>query len=163
MTAACAQERAAVTADSYQVYSAVLTQQYGSWFKDNHPVLIIPHTVLEPQGHPGYESCRASVEQDLLKVFDKLAAETREFRIETRLELPGPYKMLMGKTIIRENKEPGVVFLSAVEFSKDRSKALVLVGHSCAGLCGGGSVRSLEKRPDGWHLTNNQPNCGWIN
>jgi hypothetical protein len=162
---AIAQEKQEVTAESYQVYSAVLTQQFGSWFKGEEPVVIMPHTVLEPQGHEGYQSCHAEVAKDaaLVKLLDKLVAKTQEFRIAPKLQLPGPYKMLKGNANIRANKEPGIVFLSAVEFSKDHSKALVLVGHSCGGLCGGGSVRSLEKRCEGWYLSKKQPNCGWIN
>jgi hypothetical protein len=39
--------------------------------------------------------------------------------------------MLKGKRMIRQNKEPGVMYLSAVEFSNDHSRVVVLVGHSC--------------------------------
>ena len=159
-----AQDRKEVDAESYDVYSAVLTRHYKSWFMQKEPVLIIAHTVLEPQGHTGSAQCRGQEGQDAddQELLDKLVAEKLEFRIEGKLRLPGPYKMLKGKAGIRENQEPGVVFLSAVEFSTDRSKAMVLVGHNCGGLCGDGIVRTLVKRGDGWHLANNQLNCGWI-
>jgi len=162
MKAANAEEKTEVSAEAYRVYSAVLTQQYRSWFKGSDPILIIAHTVLEPQGHAGYEGCRAQIPQEFLPLFDRLVTEKREFRIEPKLKLPGTYKMFHGKAIIRENKEPGVVFLSVVEFSNDHSRVVILAGHSCGGLCGSGSLQSLEKRSDGWHVAKNQPSCGWI-
>jgi hypothetical protein len=159
---ATAQEREEVSADSYDVYSAVLAQHHGSWFKQKELVLISSHTVLEPQHHQG---CRAQGEQSpvVRGLLDKLLAEKQEFRIAAKLRLPGPYKILTGKSDIRTNHEPGLVFLSAVEFSDDRSKAIVLVGHICGGLCGGGYVWILDKRNGSWHISNDRLNCGWIN
>jgi hypothetical protein len=159
---ASGQERKEVNADSYDVYSAVLGQQYGAWFKQREPVLIAAHTVLEPQHHQG---CPAQGEQSVVvrQLLDKLLAERQEFRVAAKLRLPGPYKIFSGKTEIPENHEPGLVFLSAVEFSEDRSKAIVLIGHRCGGLCGGGYITVMEKRNGGWHKANAQINCGWIN
>src|SRR5579864_416222 len=89
-----AQERKEVTADAYDVYSAVLTQQYGSWFKQPRSVLVLSRTVLEPQGHSGGD-CRAQAEKDPIarKLFDKLLSENQQLRIEPRFRLPGPYKI----------------------------------------------------------------------
>ena len=156
------QERKEVCADCYDVYSAVLSQQYGSWFKQKEPVLIAGHTVLEPQHHQG---CPTQGEQNAVvqQLLNKLLAEKQELRIAAKLRLPGPYKIFSGKTEIPENREPGLVFLSAVEFSEDRSKAIVLVGHVCGGLCGGGYVSILERRNGDWHKASEQINCGWIN
>ncbi len=161
--AGAAEERKEVAADSYDVYSAVLTQHYRSWFKQNDPVLIAQHTVLEPQGHGG-GGCRAQAERNAIVrgLLDRLLAEKQEFGIAAKLRLPGPYKISTGKARIREYHEPGIVFFSAVQFSEDRSKAMVLVGHSCGSLCGDGQVWILDKRDGGWHLSNDQLNCGWI-
>jgi hypothetical protein len=49
--------RREVAAESYEVYSAMLTQHYGSWFKGKDPVLIHSYTALELQGHQG-ANCR---------------------------------------------------------------------------------------------------------
>jgi len=162
LVGAAAQERREVSADSYDVYSAVLTLHHGSWFNQKEPVLISSHTVLEPQHHQG---CPAQGEQSAVvrNLLDKLLAEKQEFRIAAKLRLPGPYNILTGKADIRTNQEPGLVFLSAVEFSEDRSKAMVLVGHVCGGLCGGGYVWILDKRNGSWRISNDHLNCGWIN
>ena len=150
-----------IAAESYEVYSAVLTQHYSSWFKGKGPVLIYSHTALEPQGHQGcrVQTMTAGVVQDLVGV---LLAEKEEFQILPRMRLPGKYEMVKGTAEVRENQEPGIVFFSNVEFSPDRSKAIVLVGHSCGPLCGDGFVWILEKHGDRWSLARDQLNCGWI-
>jgi hypothetical protein len=155
--------RKEVAAESYEVYSAVLSQHYGSWFEGRDPVVIYPYTALEPQGHQGGK-CRertkdVKVVQDLL---EQLLSEKEKFHISPMLRLPGKYQMAKGKAQIRENQEPGIVFLSNVEFSPDRSKAMVLVGNDCGGLCGTGFVWILDKHGDHWSLAKDQLNCGWI-
>ena len=154
-------DRKEVSTDSYAVYSAILTQHYGSWFRQKEPILVLPYTVLEPQGHQGCrtQAQQSAVVQDLLRM---LLAEKEQFRIAAKFRLPGPYKVLTGKAEIRENHEPGAVFLSAVGFSRDSSKAIVLVGHNCGGLCGDGYVWILDKRKGNWHMTHDQLNCGWV-
>jgi len=152
-----------VSPDAYEVYSAVLTQHYGSWFKQKTPRLIFAQTVLEPQGHSG-GGCRAQAEKNpiVLDLLDKLLSEKQEFRVEGKLRLPGPYKMVTGRLRTPENEEPGVFFLSMVEFSEDRSKAMVLVGRNCGALCGGGYVWILHKSNGSWRMAQDQLNCGWI-
>jgi len=159
------EQREEVSTDSYDVYSAVLTRQYGPWFKRNEPVLIVPHTVLVPQGRAGQVHCTSQIDLDPLsrELFLRLISEKQELRIESKLRVPGTYKMLEGKANFRENDELGVVVLSTVEFSKDPSKAMVFVGNRCGDLCGDGIVLTLEKRSDWWHVTKDQLNCGWMN
>jgi hypothetical protein len=154
-------QRAEVSVDSYEVYSAVLNQRHGSWFKQKEPVLISSHTVLEPQHHQG---CPVQGEQSAVvrNLLSKLLAEKQEFKIAAKLRLPGPYELFTGRADIRTNHEPGLVFLSAVEFSEDRSKAIVLVGHICGGRCGGGYVWILDRRNGSWQISNDRLNCGWI-
>jgi hypothetical protein len=152
---------AEVSGEAYAVYSTVLSEEYGSWFKGKGSVAIIPHTVLEPQGHPSYESCQQEfVKDDVWRsLFDKMTAEKAKFRIEARLRLPGKYKMQAAKG----GESAVLFFLSAVEFSPDGSKAMVLAAHHCGALCGGGLVRELVKTKGSWHMIKDQPNCGWIN
>jgi len=98
-----------VSDEAYAVYSAVLDEQYGSWFKGKNGAVIVPHTVLEPQGHPGYKACRQTLGQVELwqGLFDKMVNEKEEFRIEPRLTLPGKYAMQA-----RQESEGSVVFFS---------------------------------------------------
>jgi len=137
-----------VSSEAYDVYSAVLTQHYGSWFKEKVPVLIFSKTVLEPQGHSG-GGCKPQAEKNpvVLNLLDKLLSEKQQLRIEGKLRLPRPYKMVTGKLQSSENDESGVFSLSGVEFSGDRSRAMVLVEQDCGALrlCGTGYVWMLHK------------------
>jgi hypothetical protein len=82
--------RKEVTTESYEVYSAVLAQHYGSWFKRKDPVLIFSETALEPQGHQGANcgerTTKVKVVEDLL---EKLLSEKEKFQIFPKLRLPG--------------------------------------------------------------------------
>jgi hypothetical protein len=152
-----------VEPEAYAVYSAILTQHYASWFKGKDPVLISSYTRLEPQGHQG-SNCRERAKdkktvQDLL---EQLLSEKESFQISPKLRVPGKYQMVRRSAQVRENQEPGLVFFSNVEFSPDRSKAMILVGHNCGGLCGNGFVWILDKHGGRWSLAKDQLNCGWI-
>jgi hypothetical protein len=147
--------RTEVSSEAYAVYSVVLTQEYGSWFKGKSAVTIVPHTVLEPQGHAGYEACRNQLGKDETwrSLFDEMASEKDEFRIEARLSLPGKYMMQTSA----KNDGSVLFFVSVVEFSADGSKAMVLVGHHCGALCGDGLVRELVKNNGAWRMTKDNP------
>jgi hypothetical protein len=47
----------------------------------------------------------------------------------------------------------GYIQVSAVGFSRDRTKAVVYVGHHCGGLCGGGRMFFLERDNGAWRPT----------
>jgi hypothetical protein len=138
---AATQERKEVSADSYDVYSALLTQRYKSWFRERARVLIYPYTVPTFQNHESVaEGCRTQVAQKATEghLLDKLISDQQQQRIASKLKLPGPYTVLKGKVKIREGHEPGIVYLSAVAFSENRRAAMVWLSNGCGGLCGGG-------------------------
>jgi hypothetical protein len=113
------QNQGQVSLEAYDIYSAVLTQHYGSSFKQKAPVSIFSSTVLEPQGHSG-GSCRAQAQKNPigLSLLDKLLSEKQELRIDEKLRLPGPYKMVKGKLQSRENEEPGIFFCQRLNFRR---------------------------------------------
>jgi len=157
-------ERTEVSKDSYDVYSALLTQHYGSWFKWQQ-VLISASTVLESQGHPGsVAGCRQQVAQRTVvrDLFAKLVSEKQQFWIAAKLQVPGQYKMFESKRATLENGESSVFFLSPVEFSDDGSRAVVFAARDCGALCGEGHLWILDKHSNHWQLVSEQANCGWI-
>lgn len=160
---AAAQPRKRLSPDSYDVYSAILSQHYGSWFEDGRPIVIFSQTVLEPQGHAG-GGCTAQAKNNptIRKLVEKLLSEKQKFEIERNLRVPGPYKLVKSDAQIRRNEERGVLSLSTVEFSDDHSEAMVLVARDCGGLCGDGHVWILDRGSQGWKLAEDQLNCGWI-
>src|SRR5439155_26124159 len=44
----------------------------------------------------------------------------------------------------------GYIEMSAVGFNADRTYAIVYMGHSCGGLCGGGTYHFLQKKDGKW-------------
>jgi len=58
-----------------------------------------------------------------------------------------------------------VIFqVSAVGFNSDRTRALVYVGHSCGGLCGGGTYHLLIKKEGKWQVDREYRGrgCTWV-
>ena len=53
--------------------------------------------------------------------------------------------------------------VSAVGFNTDKTVAVVYVGHSCGGLCGGGSFHVMQKKNDKWQPLNwKGSSCSWV-
>lgn len=153
-----------VSADSYEVYSAVLSQKYSSWFKTKRPVRIAVLTSPMPAG-ARMDDCRARVGQeegDVQLLNGLLAANTSSHRIEQKLTINGTYALIRGKTHIENGEVPGVVWLSAVGFSQERRHAMVYVRNYWGPLCATGSLWKLVKYEDGWRVTSNSPICGFI-
>lgn len=56
----------------------------------------------------------------------------------------------------------GYLDFSAVGFNADRTKAIVVVDHSCGWSCGGGEFSILEKKNNKWGQANvNAQSCAW--
>jgi hypothetical protein len=58
----------------------------------------------------------------------------------------------------------GWIEFSAVGFNQDKTLAVLYVAHHCGGVCGGGTIRALQKKdgkwqPGGWE---GRPPCMWI-
>jgi len=59
-------------------------------------------------------------------------------------------------------KSGGINELSAVGFNADKTLAIVYVGHSCGGLCGGGTYHVLQKKEGKWtELQWRGSSCMW--
>ena len=160
---ATAQQRKEVSTDSYDVYSAVLSQQYGSWFKQKAPVLILPHTVLEPQGHSG-GNCpiQAQRKATVKELLDKLLLEKHELRIGQRLRVPGPYNLVKGRIQNRETMDRACSLYQQSNFQKTAPKQWYWL-HATAARCAGRvPFGLLGKSSNGWHMAKDQLNCGWI-
>lgn len=57
----------------------------------------------------------------------------------------------------------GINHMSAVGFNSDRTIAIVYVGHSCGGLCGGGTYHVLKKSDGRWaEIEWHGGSCSWV-
>ena len=96
--------------------------------------------------------------------------------LEDKFDIPIKYELL-SSTVLRAmfdakgiegwktfyEKYPGsggIVLLSAVGFSSDGSLAMVYMGHSCGGLCGGGTTHILRKIDGKWTEAG-KSSCAW--
>ena len=153
-----------VSADSYGVYSAVLSQRHSSWFKSGRPVRIAALTSAMPSGFRTND-CRARVGQnksDVQLLNNLIAANTVRQRIEQKLSLPGAIVLIRGKTQVETGSVPGIVFLSAIGFSPDRRHAMVYITNYCGPLCASGSLWKLDKVGSSWKVASDDPICGFI-
>ena len=149
---------------SYAVYSALLTQQYGTWFRKNKFVQIAARTIPPDHSHGDYMarcSTNANDETDRQLIQRLLTQVDETEKLEGKLNLPGQYVLVKGKPSIREGVEPGIVTLSAVVFSADGKRAVVWVGNSCGSLCATGLMWRLDKTAQGW-LAAPVQGCGFV-
>ena len=150
--------------DPYAVYSALLTQEYGEWFRKNKFVQIAARTIPLDRSHGDYMarcSTDANDETDRQLIMRLLSQVDQSEKLKAELNLPGQYVLVEGRATILEGVEPRIVTLSSVVFSADAKRALVWVGNSCGGLCGTGLMWRLDKTPQGWRATPIH-GCGFV-
>jgi hypothetical protein len=157
---------ATVGSESYDVYSALLTQQYREWFRNNKPVKIAAYTTVPSHG-PGVNviaQCASGAENEVdRELIKKLSSDQApQQKLAAKLIVPGRYTIVDGKADFQEGTEPGIVWLSSVAFSKDRRHAMVWVRNFCGGLCGSGMMWRLELTVQGWRVVGSIRNCGFI-
>jgi hypothetical protein len=152
--------------DSYDVYSALLTQHYRGWFRKDAVVKIAAYTTVPSHGPGGHliEQCASEAENDTDRDLMKQLSSDQSPRqkLEAKLHVSGRYTIVAGKADLQESTEPGIVWLSPVAFSKDRRHAMVWVRNYCGGLCGSGMMWKLDLTDHGWHVAGFVRNCGFI-
>lgn len=156
----------AVTSESYEVYSALLTQHYRRWFRKNKVVKIAAYTTVPSHG-PGdnlagrcMSGANNDIERDLIQQLSSNRGPRQ--KLEAKLNVPGRYTIVAGKTDFQEGNEPGIVWLSPVAFSQDRRRAMVWVRNFCGGLCGSGMMWKVDLTVHGWQVAGSIRNCGFI-
>lgn len=78
-----------------------------------------------------------------------LPKKAKKFTLERKFDLPS-YE-LVGRNDNNTRSKPALIFhVSAVGFNRDRTRALVYVGHHCGMLCGGGRYHVLVKTDGRW-------------
>jgi hypothetical protein len=64
---------------------------------------------------------------------------------------------------IRYPDSGGIIQLSAVGFNRERTKAVLYVGHSCGWLCGGGGYSFVQKKDGKWVTAIVKGvSCAWV-
>ena len=167
---------AAQEKDSYEIYSMLLRTEMPPQWK------ITAWAIRqETQTFPTYGSSNGSnlrmclqPSQDQESIYlpmieDYAAKNKKKLVLERHFDLP--HYALIGPTEIRAIQQrsraddgfpfnASVIFhVSAVGFNRDRTRALVYVGHDCGSLCGGGGYHLLVKKDGQWQ--DRGVTCAW--
>jgi hypothetical protein len=153
-----------VEPESYAIYSTLLSQHYGEWFRKNKSVAISVYTAAPSHG-PGSEliaRCESGADNETDRELIGYLWSSPSKRLEAKLAVPGAYHLTEGKANVREGLEPGIIWLSPVAFSEDRRHAMVWLRNFCGGLCGSGMMWTLDSRDGDWKVGKSIPSCGFI-
>ena len=160
--------------EAYEVYSAIIPSEW-PWRVANAKQLVIQAATrdydmcLRPEKE--YEDLVGPAISEYVRLNEKPWLLERNFRIEkpyvliTSDELTTTFDQgIEGwKKFYEQHPDSGGwIELSAVGFNSDKTIAVVYMGHSCGGLCGGGSFHVLQKKDGQWvPLDWKGTSCSW--
>ena len=178
------QRRSIDDIDSYAVYNAIFTPEKGEKVETNRRLIIEDETTDYPsygdedrsaclKPNPDQEKTLGPLIENYRKVNEKPSLLLRRF------ELPYKYELVEHAIVNGFFKEKGpggwpdfykrfpdsngYAYVSAVGFNDDKTLALVYAGHSCGGLCGGGSYYFMKKVDGRWTEVNFPgQTCTWV-
>jgi hypothetical protein len=160
--------------DAYEIYSMLLRTEVGPEWKIAAWAITEQTQTFPVFGSSNDDHLRQclSVSQDQKSIYqpliqDYVAKNQRKLVLERKFDLPQYALVDFGRTSGRANP-PGaasIVFeVSAVGFNRDRTRALVYVGHHCGSLCGGGRYHLLVKNDGKWQVDREYRgmSCAWV-
>jgi hypothetical protein len=160
-------------ADAYEVYAAILPSEWP--LRVAHAKQLVIRRETKP-----YRMCLRPDAETQSKVgpaiSDYVKQNEKEWQLQPRLSFEKPYQFLEAdkfSTVLSQggwdkyySKYPesgGLIELSAVGFNRDKTVAVVYMGHSCGMLCGGGTFHVLEKTDGRWKaLEWKGAWCSWV-
>ena len=168
---ACGQDEPAayMDKDAYDVYSVLLARELQSDNLKAKLVIEIESTDY-PQFGGSQSDCLIPAEGEKA-MYDPVVAAYREankrkWLLQPKFAASIPYQLVSASSVKEifakkgvdgwkdfYKKYPnsgGVTSLSAVGFSSDKTIAIVYMGNSCGGLCGGGTYHLLKKTKGVW-------------
>jgi hypothetical protein len=162
---------AAEEQDSYEIYSMLLRTEMGPQWKIV-AWAIIRQTQTFPGGgstHNVRQCINVPREQEAvyLPLVDNYTAKNnRKWVLERKFDLPQYELVEFGQRAGRASPPAASVTfdVSAVGFNRDRTRALVYVGHHCGNLCGGGGYHLLVKKEGKWQVDREYGggSCIWV-
>jgi hypothetical protein len=149
-----------VDSEAYEVYSAILPSEW-PWRVAHAKSLVIRSETRD------YEMClRPEKESEELvgpAISDYLKVNGKTWLLQQQFGIELPYQLTTDdelKAALGRGGWPGFytqfpdsggwIEFSAVGFNADKTVAVVYMGHSCGGLCGGGGFHVLQKKDGKW-------------
>jgi hypothetical protein len=154
--------------DGYEIYAARLPQEW-AWKDDHAKQLVIQQeTTVFPNLGTG-EACLPGGD-DFPESWKEVLTDYKKQNETTRILARGfvidkPYNLIPKQEFddlfkkdgpgwagfySRYPDSGGIIHLSAVGFNKERTKAMLYIGHSCGWLCGGGGYVFVHKKDGKW-------------
>ncbi|MBO0721788.1 MAG: hypothetical protein J2P41_13245 [Blastocatellia bacterium] len=160
-------------ADAYEVYAAILPSNWtGSASKAIKLVIQSKASAFKMCVKPKGESI------EILKdaISDYVELSKKSWLLQRRFSIEKPYELITSEELksifehgswekfyVRYPNSGGVIDLSPVGFNKEKTVAIVYMGHSCGGLCGAGTFYVLQKKDGKWGpLKYNGSSCSWV-
>jgi hypothetical protein len=160
-------------AEAYEVYSAMLTQE---WLRDRKIKLFVicikalPFELCSQMYGESEESLRSAIADytELIK---------SNWLLQPAFRLERPYKLLPQETLskafaVKPEGNPlympyqdsgGRYFVfSPVGFNQDKTMAVLHMGYACGSLCGAGQFYVLQKKSGNWTLSRWKSPCSWV-
>lgn len=159
--------------EAYEIYSVILSSEWP--LRVAHAKNLIIQTETK-----GYEMCLRPKEDWEEKVgpaiSDYVRLNAKPSLLQRKINIEVPYQLIpvdeLSSVIQRAGwkgfyqqypHSGGWVELSAVGFNKDKTVAVVYMGHHCGHLCGGGGFHVLEKKSGRWvPLDWKGSSCAWV-
>jgi hypothetical protein len=141
--------------DAYQIYSVLLPQEEAYGFAKD--TLMIGEEAVSASGIP--RECltleAANKFKDAIADFTRL--QSKKWLLQPRFQIEKSYRLVGPGTISALPPSPpnprssaAYVKMSAVGFSREKTRAIVYMESACGGLCGSGRYHLLEKVHDRW-------------
>jgi hypothetical protein len=158
--------------DSYEIYSILLPIEVPrEWRITEWAIRQQTQTFPNVGGFNSVRQClQVPPDQEpiyLPLINDYVAKNNRKRILERNFGLPQYALVDVGRTSERAGSTsavPVIFEVSAVGFNKERTRALVYVGHHCGNLCGGGSYHLLVKNAGKWQVDREfrGMSCLWV-
>ncbi len=158
--------------EAYEVYSTILPSAWPWQVANAKRLVILSETksykmCLRPEKE--YDDLLRPAISEYVRLNEKTWLLQQNFRIDkpydmiTSDELKSSFEQEGWKTFYEKHPDTGGwIELSAIGFNKDKTIAVVYMGHSCGGLCGGGGFHVLQKKEGKWKpLKWKGRSCSW--
>lgn len=160
-------------ADAYEVYAAILPSDW-MWSVNKAKKLVIQSKAsafkmcVTPKGES------IEILKDAISAYVELSKKS--WLLQRRFSLEKPYELITSEELKstfehgswekfyeRYPNSGGYLDLSPVGFNKEKTVAIVYMGHNCGNLCGGGTFYVLQKKDGKWvPLKYQGSSCSWM-